>query len=83
MSNLQSIKTKYMEFCKDDQHAGKTEVWYVHNLSSGGRLGTVKWYGSWRQYCFFPEPDCVFNKDCMSDVIKFIEGRELVRRSGL
>jgi hypothetical protein len=66
------VKTKYMEFCKDDSYTGKTEVWVIRNSNSGGRLGTIKWYGAWRQYCFFPEADCVFNNGCLKDIIEFI-----------
>jgi hypothetical protein len=82
-TKLESIKTKYMKFCKDDFHTGKTEIWYVYNIRSENRLGTIKWYGAWRQYCFYPESDCVFNKDCMNDIIKFIESCELVRNNNV
>lgn len=35
-------------------------------------LGEVKWFPQWRQYCFFPEDDCVFSKGCMNDITDFI-----------
>ena len=50
----------------------KTFVYSVVNLKSETSLGTIQWYGAWRQYCFFPIPHTVFNKDCMQYIIKFI-----------
>jgi len=48
-----------------------TTVWICKN-SSGILLGSIKWFGKWRQYCFFPENDTVFNTGCMSDITDFI-----------
>jgi len=57
----------------------KTSIWACCNNSSGGELGQIKWYGPWRQYCFFPESYCVFNVSCLDDIKDFIrqlkEGR--------
>lgn len=50
----------------------KTIVWEICNVSSGGRLGFVKWYGAWRQYTFQPSPDIVLNRDCMIDLSNFL-----------
>ncbi len=66
------IKSKYMEFDKVGD-TGKTEVWQITAKSSGFFLGLIKWYGSWRQYCFFPSSQCIFNVGCMNDIIKFID----------
>ena len=35
-------------------------------------LGRIQWYSKWRQYCFFPCEDTIFNRDCMNDIIFFI-----------
>ena len=32
------------------------------------RLGTIKWYGPWRQFCFFPASDTVWSDGCLRDV---------------
>jgi hypothetical protein len=37
------------------------------------KLGEVKWFGRWRQYAFFPEPETVFEKHCMKDITNFLE----------
>lgn len=50
----------------------KTKVIAVVNKKSGFRIGTIKWYGPWRQYCLFPDDATIFNKDCMEYIIDFI-----------
>jgi len=35
-------------------------------------LGIVKFYPNWRQYSFFPEAGTVFEKQCMQDIISFM-----------
>ena len=65
------IDSKYMEFDKIGD-TGKTEIWNILSKSSGFILGQIKWYGAWRQYCFFPSSQCVFNIGCMDDIKKKI-----------
>lgn len=51
-----------------------TSTWECRNNHSDDCLGTVKWYGPWRQYCFFPEPidGLVFNDGCLKDICHFM-----------
>ncbi len=62
---------KYIHFAKAADKP-KTSVWACFNTSSGTSLGLVQWYAPWRQYCFFPEPNRVFNIGCMDDINHFI-----------
>lgn len=41
--------------------------------SCGYCLGTIKWHGPWRQYCFFPNGETIFSGDCMRYIIDFIK----------
>ena len=66
-------KNQYMEFNKVGGIIGKTEIWNVLSKSSGFIIGQIKWYGPWRQYCFFPSPFSVFNPECLSHIINFIK----------
>lgn len=50
----------------------KTKKWEIFSKSSGAHLGTIKWFGAWRQYCFFPERHTIWNTGCLEDVNKFI-----------
>ena len=44
-------------------------------------LGRIKWFFRWRQYCFFPENDCVFSKGCMNDINDFITKQMLINKT--
>ena len=52
----------------------KTSVFAILSKSNDDILGIVKWYAPWRQYCFFPENDTLWNPSCMKDVREFILG---------
>lgn len=62
----------------------KTARFAVRNIKSQSIVGYVKWYNGWRQYCFFPEPDCIFSSECLNDIINFIQNEEekRIRRRG-
>jgi len=62
--------TKYLEF-RPLPIYGKTDIYSVDARSSGSSLGRIQWYGPWRQYCFFPALDCVFNNMCLKDIAEF------------
>jgi len=59
---------KYLIFRPVNNPNRKTEIWSVDSKSGGFSLGQIKWFGRWRQYCFFPARDTVFNTDCMKDI---------------
>lgn len=50
----------------------KTRMW---EILDGNKmlLGTVAWYGRWRQYAFCPVHNSVFEKTCLRDLAKFCE----------
>ena len=64
--------SRYLEFVMFAD-TGKTKVWAVNSLRHGDMLGIIKWYGPWRQYAFFPQPETLFNRECMGDICIFIE----------
>ena len=74
-----SLGSKYLEFDRIGW-TGKTDVWDVLSKSDGFVLGQIKWFGRWRQYCFYPSPDTIFNPECMNDISNLI--KELMARRG-
>ena len=50
----------------------KTKVWGCLNNRSNAVLGYVKWYSTWRQYCFWPGYGAVFNDTCLTDISHFL-----------
>jgi hypothetical protein len=62
----------YLRFEKEAD-TGRTEQYGVFSALHGDRLGTVKWYGAWRQYAFFPERETVWNRDCPRQLAGFLD----------
>lgn len=50
-----------------------TKTWKVFNAENGSMLGYVKWHGSWRQYCFFPYGDTVWNAACLHQMDEWLQ----------
>ena len=46
----------------------KTTIFEIRNKRSGDMLGDVKWYGPWRQFCFFPLAGTVWSNGCLYDI---------------
>jgi hypothetical protein len=60
----------------------KTDMWHVWNLSESAHLGTVKWYGPWRKYAFFPAAATLYEQDCLRDIAGFVESETVKHRKG-
>jgi len=65
---------KYM-FVREPMNSktGKTKIWIIVDRNNSP-LGDVRWFGRWRCYAFFPEPDTVFNASCMNELVSFCDG---------
>lgn len=63
---------KYLEFIVIEQKP-KTKVIEVKSKLRGVLLGTIRWFGRWRQYAFFPEVATVFNIECLADIQFYIK----------
>ena len=59
----------------------KTRRWVIRDRHDGV-LGWVKWFGRWRQYCFYPTTDTVFNNGCLRNIIEFLEHANAEHRAG-
>lgn len=61
----------------------KTKVFQVISKFSYVRLGTIKWYPSWRNYCFFPtmEEETVYSDRCLSSISEFISSLNTEHKS--
>ena len=77
---MENYISKWISFELDgDSDSGKTSIWSVYsNSTKAGEadevfLGTIKWFGRWRKYAFFPEPELVFEEECMRDIATVIE----------
>ena len=62
----------YFELIGEKQ---KTKVFSVMSKCSDIRLGVIKWYPAWRNYCFFPtmEEEVVHSDRCLISIGEFIK----------
>lgn len=73
--------SKWIEFQKQyGIPEKKTDTYLILTKDSGNCIGIIKWYAAWRKYSFFPNPNCVFETQCMRDIISFIDGLMLQRK---
>lgn len=75
------VQYKHIHF-KEKSSTGKTRVYECMNNRTDQVLGEIKWYGAWRQYCWFPSVliYTVFSADCNDDISHFIRQLEDERR---
>jgi len=66
---------QYLNF-KETETKTKTPVWYCCGKTDT-ILGIVKWYSGWRQFCFFPVGQTVFNSGCLKDIDDFLSRAKL------
>ena len=73
------MKYKYIEFNEVDTNK-KTKHWFINNHVSHQMIGEVYWYAPWRQYCFYPGTEMVFNVTCLSDIQHFVNYQMELRK---
>jgi hypothetical protein len=77
----------WIEFIRvGNSESGKTTIWDILTTAGMGQdaIGEVKWFGPWRQYAFFPSPDTIYEKTCLSEIAAFcrelMEERKTLKR---
>lgn len=63
---------KYLEFNEESFIGKKTKIFRIWNKVTKDDLGEIKWNGSWRQYCFYPDSYTFWAKGCLLEVAEFI-----------
>jgi len=66
-------QTQYLIFEDMEVKKRKTKLIAVRNENSDDIIGYIEWYGPWRQYCFFPEYETIWNMTCLNDVNQLIQ----------
>jgi len=67
------LTKKYLRFDEIPNPGKKTQIFTVRHTDNLTLLGEIKWWGAWRKYCFFPAPDCLYDRNCLRDVIDYID----------
>ncbi len=75
--------SKYLHFNEYQPQKGrKTGIVGVFSQNSGSLLGTIKWFGRWRQFTFHPEPVTTFNPECLREIADKTEALTKAHRAG-
>lgn len=74
--------TKYLRITRSEEQSGnrKTDVLIVVSRRSEILLGTIKWWGAFRAYCFFPNQYTLFDAACLRDIATFCEDHTTAHR---
>lgn len=63
------MEFKYFVIDKQAPKPGcKTSRYPLRSRNGDYILGVIKWYGAWRQFCFFPQPETLWSVGCLHDV---------------
>lgn len=79
MESPERASYEFIEFIRKTS-SGKTERYTCQNRRSAGELGEVKYYGAWRQYCYFPTAQAVYSKGCLDDISHFVARLNAIQR---
>jgi hypothetical protein len=67
----------YIQFVEAQCPKGyKTRAWNIAPKDEGPNyhwIGGVRWYAPWRKYCFFPQPNTVYEQLCLREIADFCE----------
>lgn len=73
----------FIEFFRAaDSPSGKTRTWDIRTKDSLEPLGSVRWFGRWRCYAFYPVSGTVFERVCLRDIATFCETETQKHREG-
>ena len=50
----------------------KTDIFDVYSKDQNSILGTISWWGGWRQYIFAPNPNTIYERQCLKDISDFL-----------
>lgn len=66
-------ETRYLLFLDCTPEGRRTKIVSVRSQSSGYQLAEIRWHGPWRQYTLRPEPNTIWNVECLADIRAVID----------
>lgn len=74
------MESRYLNFKEVGRTpSGITAIIEVSN-KAGVIIGEVKWYGSWRKYCFNTVQGIVLDEHCMKDIIDYMIEKTIAQK---
>lgn len=50
----------------------KTPILFIYSNKDESVLGQIKWFSSWRKFCFFPKQDTVWDDKCLKELTDYL-----------
>jgi hypothetical protein len=72
-------KRPFLVFVNCGTLTGRTFIWNVVN-KDGYQLGSIRWHVPWRRYCFYPDAQSIWDRNCLMEIVEFID-KEMTRRN--
>lgn len=69
---LKQCESKWLRF-EITERKPATVVVGVYSKTQGSQLGLIGWYSRWRQYCFIPHQNTIYNADCLATITNCIK----------
>ncbi len=73
---------KWVKFVDASRPHLKTKHVEVRGVGGDTLLGTIAWFGRWRQYAFYPESLTIFSDSCLDAVKREVQRLNLERKGG-
>ena len=67
------MTSQYLVFDKYIIPGRKTPIYEVKNKNSLESLGVIYFYPAWRKYVFESNPKIIYDINCLTDIIIFIQ----------
>lgn len=76
------MATEYIRFVEQlfQPTNRKTKIYEVRSITTDVVLGEIKWFGRWRQFCFYPRENTIFNRDCLQKIARECEIKTFKQR---
>ena len=73
VDSITEVTYKFIYFEKRINLRKRTQRWLCKNNKSRETLGSIKWFPSWKQYCYFPYELGIYSYDCLEDIADFLK----------
>lgn len=65
---LKSILKQVKKYFQTERHLFIIYYGYDNNC-----LGQIRWFSSWRKFCFYPNMDTIWDNKCLCEVVEFLD----------
>ena len=80
MSTVKLAKVKTYVMFVLTRESEKTNQWAVVSTERDDLLGTIGWFGRWRQYTFSPATSTTYSSGCLDDISNFLQAKNAEHR---